>query len=78
MKIIDLLDDKSIRLNAEVHSKKEALDTLVDLMDASGKLNDIDTYRKGVYAIRKKRFAGSPSSESSSTPFGATIAAKPA
>lgn len=24
MKIIDLLDDKSIRLNAEVHSKKEA------------------------------------------------------
>ena len=23
MKIIDLLDDKSIRLNAEVHSKKE-------------------------------------------------------
>ena len=43
MKIIDLLDDKSIRLNAEVHSKKEALDTLVDLMDASGKLNDIET-----------------------------------
>lgn len=58
MKIIDLLDDKSIRLNAEVHSKKEALDTLVDLMDASGKLNDIETYRKGVYAREKEGSTG--------------------
>lgn len=58
MKIIDLLDDKSIRLNAEVHSKKEALDTLVDLMDASGKLNDIETYRKGVYAREEKGSTG--------------------
>lgn len=58
MKIIDLLDDKSIRLNAEVHSKKEALDTLVDLMDASGKLNDIDTYRKGVYAREEEGSTG--------------------
>ena len=58
MKIIDLLDDKSIRLNAEVHSKKEALDTLVDLMYASGKLNDIDTYRKGVYAREEEGSTG--------------------
>ena len=58
MKIIDLLDDKSIRLNAEAHSKKEALDTLVDLMDASGKLNDIDTYRKGVYAREEEGSTG--------------------
>ena len=58
MKIIDLLDDKSIRLNAEVHNKKEALDTLVDLMDASGKLNDIDTYRKGVYAREEEGSTG--------------------
>ena len=58
MKIIDLLDDKSIRLNAEVHSKKEALDTLVDLMDASGKLNDIETYRKGVYAREEEGSTG--------------------
>lgn len=58
MKIIDLLDDKSIRLNAEVHSKKEALDTLVDLIDASGKLNDIDTYRKGVYAREEEGSTG--------------------
>ena len=58
MKIIDLLDDKSIRLNAEVHSKKEVLDTLVDLMDASGKLNDIDTYRKGVYAREEEGSTG--------------------
>lgn len=58
MKIIDLLDDKSIRLNAEVHSKKEALDILVDLMDASGKLNDIETYRKGVYAREEEGSTG--------------------
>ena len=58
MKIIDLLDDKSIRLNAEVHSKKEVLDTLVDLMDASGKLNDIETYRKGVYAREEEGSTG--------------------
>ena len=58
MKIIDLLDDKSIRLNAEVHSKKEALDTLVDLVDASGKLNDIETYRKGVYAREEEGSTG--------------------
>ena len=58
MKIIDLLDDKSIRLSAEVHSKKEALDTLVDLMDASGKLNDIETYRKGVYAREEEGSTG--------------------
>lgn len=58
MKIIDLLDDKSIRLNAEVHSKKEVLDTLVDLMDASGKLNNIETYRKGVYAREEEGSTG--------------------
>ena len=58
MKIIDLLDDKSIRLNAEVHNKKEALDTLVDLMDASGKLNDSETYRKGVYAREEEGSTG--------------------
>ena len=58
MKIIDLWDDKSIRLNAEVHSKKEVLDTLVDLMDASGKLNDIETYRKGVYAREEEGSTG--------------------
>lgn len=56
MKIIDLLDDKSIRLNAEVHNKKEALDTLVDLMDASGKLNDIETYLQRGLRKRGRRF----------------------
>ena len=45
-------------MNAEVHSKKEVLDTLVDLMDASGKLNDIETYRKGVYAREEEGSTG--------------------
>ncbi|MGN1205831.1 MAG: fructose-specific PTS transporter subunit EIIC [Eubacterium sp.] len=58
MKIIDLLSEKSIRLATEVHSKKEALDMLVDLMDASGKLGDVETYRKGVYAREEEGSTG--------------------
>ena len=42
MRIIDLLDDRSILLQGQVQSKKEALDTLVELMNASGKLKDVE------------------------------------
>ena len=40
MKITDLLNIKSIAINTKVKSKHEAIDQLVDLMDASGNLND--------------------------------------
>ena len=40
MKIIDLLDDRSILLDGRVADKKAALDQMVELMDASGKLRD--------------------------------------
>lgn len=50
MKIIDLLDDRSILLDGRVADKKAALDQMVELMDASGKLRDKETYRQGVYA----------------------------
>lgn len=50
MRIIDLLDAKSIKLDAKVQTKQETLDMAVDLMAKSGKINDIETYRKGVYA----------------------------
>lgn len=58
MRIIDLLDDRSILLQGQVQSKKEALDTLVDLMNASGKLNDVETYRNGVYEREKEGSTG--------------------
>lgn len=58
MRIIDLLDDRSILLQGQVQSKKEALDTLVDLMNASGKLKDVETYRNGVYEREKEGSTG--------------------
>lgn len=58
MRIIDLLDDRSILLQGQVQSKKEALDTLVELMNASGKLKDVETYRNGVYEREKEGSTG--------------------
>ena len=53
MRITDLLDPRSISLTATPKTKSEALDQLVDLMCASGKINDKEAYRKQVYARRK-------------------------
>ena len=58
MKIIDLLDDRSILLDGRVADKKAALDQMVELMDASGKLRDKETYRQGVYAREQEGSAG--------------------
>lgn len=58
MRIIDLLDKKSIQLNGQANDKKDALDKMVALMAASGKLNDVETYRKGVYAREEESTTG--------------------
>ena len=58
MKIIDLLDDRSILLAGRVADKKAALDQMVELMDASGKLRDKETYRQGVYAREQEGSTG--------------------
>lgn len=58
MKIIDLLDDRSILLDGRVVDKKAALDQMVELMDASGKLRDKETYRQGVYAREQEGSTG--------------------
>ena len=58
MKIIDLLDDISILLDGRVADKKAALDQMVELMDASGKLRDKETYRQGVYAREQEGSTG--------------------
>ena len=48
MRITDLLKKQGIALNAKVSSKDEAIDKLVNLMDASGNLNDKKEYKNKV------------------------------
>lgn len=50
MKIRELLAIESIELNGSATSKKEALDQMIALMAKSGKINDVEKYRQGVYA----------------------------
>lgn len=50
MKITELLDLKGIELGVSVGSKEEAIDKLVDLMCATGKISDKDAYKEGILA----------------------------
>ena len=58
MRITDLLDKRSISLDGAPKSKKEALDQMVELMNKSGKINDIDAYREQVYAREEESTTG--------------------
>ena len=58
MRITDLLDRKSIYLGAKVSSKEETLDRAVALMAESGKIADVETYKKGVYAREEEGTTG--------------------
>ena len=58
MRITDLLDARSIFLNASPKSKNEALDQIVDLMVKSEKINDKEAYRKQVYAREEESTTG--------------------
>ena len=58
MRITDLLDVKSIALNGAPKSKNEALDQIVELMAKSGKINDVEAYRKQVYAREEESTTG--------------------
>ena len=58
MRITDLLDAKSIMLGAAPKNKKEALDQAVELMAASGKLTDVEAYRRQVYAREEESTTG--------------------
>ena len=58
MKIIDLLDKNSIKLDASPSGKEEALNMAIDLMDRSGKLNDKEAYRRQVFAREKESTTG--------------------
>ncbi len=48
MKITDLLAEESINLEGNPGNKTEAIEQIVDLMAASGKLKDKEAYKKGV------------------------------
>lgn len=50
MRIVDLLDKKSILIGAAPASKAEAIDTLIDLQLKGGRIADADGYRKGILA----------------------------
>ena len=58
MRITDLLDKRSISLNGTPKTKQEALDQLVNLMARSGKLSDVESYRKQVYAREEESTTG--------------------
>ncbi len=49
MRIVDLLDPKSIQLGGKADGKQDALNQMVELMAKSGKIDDVNVYRKGVY-----------------------------
>lgn len=48
MKIRDLLKPESIIIDADVHSKDEAINTLIDLHEKAGNLSDKEVYTKGI------------------------------
>ena len=58
MRITDLLDKRSIALDAAPSSKSEALDQAIALMARSGKLNDEEAYRKQVYLREEEGTTG--------------------
>lgn len=58
MRITELLDKRSISLDAVPKTKKEALDQAIELMAKSGKINDKEAYRKQVYAREEESTTG--------------------
>ena len=50
MRITELLKKESIELGVKVSSKEEAIDTLIGLMAAGGRLNDRAGYKEGILA----------------------------
>ena len=46
MRITELLDKRSIRIDGAPKFKNEALDQMVELMAKSGKINDLEAYRQ--------------------------------
>ena len=50
MRITELLKKESIELGVTVSTKEEAIDRLISLMDAGGRLKDKAGYKEGILA----------------------------
>lgn len=58
MRIIDLLDKKSINLNLKSTDKTSVINELVDLVDTSGNLNNKNEYKQEILARESKSTTG--------------------
>lgn len=58
MRITELLDKRSIRIDGAPKSKNEALDQMVELMAKSGKINNLEAYRQEVYRREEEGTTG--------------------
>lgn len=74
MRITDLLDARSINLNASCTSKEDALNQAIELMVKSGKIDNVDEYRAQVFAREEEGTTGS--GEGIAVPHGKCSAVK--
>lgn len=58
MRITELLDRRSVNVNGAAQSKEEAIKKMVELMCASGKINDKDAYTERVFAREQEGSTG--------------------
>ena len=58
MRITELLDRRSINVNGVAASKQDAIEKMVELMCASGKINDKDAYKARVFAREEEGSTG--------------------
>ena len=65
MKVSDLLDKRSIDVNASPKSKKEAIETATDLIAACGAIRDREAFRSLVFA----RETAVPRESENASPF---------
>ncbi len=76
MRIIDLLQDNSIKLDVKVKSKEDAIDTLVNLMSNTGNISDINKYKQCV--LEREKIGTTGIGEQIAIPHAKTDAVKKA
>lgn len=74
MRITELLDARSINLNASCISKEDALNQAIELMVKSGKISNVNEYRAQVFAREEEGTTGS--GEGIAVPHGKCSAVK--
>ena len=76
MKITDLLDEQSIKLNATANSKKQALEQIINLMDQTGNIENLEEYKQVVFRREEQGTTGI--GEGIAIPHGKSSAVKKA